>query len=158
MKAGNGSFETKKHALCSVPFFRSKKIVCHFLVPPMSVMVPDCLRTQESSCARRHCSQLAMFINCSVGAQCLSAELKSVYFYAVKALNEISRCSVLKDFNSMNCNIMFTACVKLHASSIFLCIHAWMPYCVSYFREVYAVSIVGPFPTAVTNLLDLRRL
>lgn len=25
-------------------------------------------------------------------------------------------------------------------------------------REVYAVSIVGPFPTAVTNLLDLSRL
>lgn len=25
-------------------------------------------------------------------------------------------------------------------------------------REVYAVSIVGPFPTAVTNLLDLTRL
>lgn len=25
-------------------------------------------------------------------------------------------------------------------------------------REVYAVSIVGPFPIAVTNLLDLQRL
>ena len=25
-------------------------------------------------------------------------------------------------------------------------------------REVYAVSIVGPFPIAVTNLLDLTRL
>lgn len=25
-------------------------------------------------------------------------------------------------------------------------------------REVYAVSLVGPFPTAVTNLLDLTRL
>lgn len=29
---------------------------------------------------------------------------------------------------------------------------------VFFYREVYAVSIVGPFPIAVTNLLDLTRL
>ena len=86
MKAGNGSFETKKHALCSVPFFRSKKIVCHIQVPPMSVMVPDCSRTEESSCARRHCSQLAMFINCSVGAQCLSAGTKISLFLCSESI------------------------------------------------------------------------
>ena len=64
-------------------------------------------------------------------------------------------CVLVPGFNFMNCKIMFTAFLKLYA--LFLCIHAEC-HCVSCFREVYAVSIVGPFPTAVTNLLDLRRL
>lgn len=48
-----------------------------------------------------------------------------------------------------------------------VCVIRWMGLILVYmseltgflpYREVYAVSIVGPFPTAVTNLLDLTRL
>nr|CAB3505099.1 unnamed protein product [Digitaria exilis] len=101
----------------------------------MSVMVPDCMRTQE-------------------GARCLGTKIGT--FCAVKALNEIK--------SSLGWRVVYSWVGDDP------CGHGDLPpwsgvtcsqqgdYRVVTELEVYAVSIVGPFPTAVTNLLDLRRL